>query len=188
MLAGFRNALFIAPNIAAVAVGAALFVMPAQAQSARESLFRSVSGNYMIEVAKVGGRACSFGLYRDEQGISAMDILYDRFGAPRLTVIVPSYPGYRQGNFDIRFDMSNGNARIDITVPQMSVSNPAAGSFRLTKEISRDEATALLASGTVTATTQNGSRILSISAPSALRSAALREYEICKGTIGERPL
>lgn len=182
-----KKAFFTASNTAVVAVAIGLSAMPAQAQSDKERLFQSVSGNDMIEVAKERGRACSIGQYRDNQGISAMKILYDRFGAPRLTVIVPNYPGYRQGNYDIRFDISNGSASFDITVPKMSVSNPGAGSFVLTRDISRDEAAALLISGTVTATTGDGSRILSLSAPLALRSAAMREYDACKGTIGDRP-
>lgn len=187
MLADLKNTISIASNIAVAAVAIGLLAMPAQAQSDKEVLFQSVSGGYMMEVAKVRGRACTIGQYRDDQGVSAVNILYDRFSAPRLVVIVPNYPGYRQGNHDIRFDISNGTASFDITVSQMSVSNPANGTFVLTREIERDEATALLVSSTIMATTDDGSQILSLSAPSPLRSAAMREYELCKSTIGERP-
>lgn len=186
MITELKNFLSTASGFAAVTLVIGVSAMPAQAQGGQKVLFQSVSGDYMMQVANENGRACSIGQYHDNQGISAMNILYDRFSAPRLTVIVPDYPDYGQGNYDIRFDISSGSESLDITVKQMSVTNPGAGTFLMTKEITRDEATELLLSGTVTATTSDGSQILSISAPSTLRREAIREYDACKGTIGEK--
>ena len=187
MFAKLKTSLFIASGVTTALLAISFPVVAVQAQSGEEILFQSLSGNYMVQVIKSGGRACSIRQFRDEQGMSAISINYDRFGAPLLTVIVPNYPGYRQGNFDIRFDMSNGAARSNITIPKMGLTNPAAGAFILNKQISRDQVEALLASPTVTAAAHNGTEIISLSTPSALRSAAIQEYEKCKGTIGESP-
>lgn len=168
-----------------IALAALAASTSAQAQTAepeRQTLFQEVDGAYMMNVGLVGGQECQIAQFTGPN-INMLLVGQGPAGA-QVIVFTPITPVAPSGRQDIRLDMSNGSASFDMTLDMTVARHPnEADHWVLKSNISGDEATALLSSSQVTATSSDGIRLTTLAAPSALRASARRAFDACKSRL-----
>ena len=148
-----------------------------------QQLFEEVEGAYFMNVLSSGGMECKIAQFTGPD-VNMMMVSQARSGASSVMFFTPINPVAPSGRQDIRLDLSNGSASFDMTLDMQVASHPnTADHWVLSAPISSDEATALLLSSRVSATSSDGIRLTTLAAPSALRASAMRAYDGCKAQL-----
>lgn len=173
-------------RVAGVALSALCGAAGLHAQTAApdvRQLFEEVEGAYMMNVLNTGGAECKIAQFTGPD-VNMMMVAQGRSGGSNVIFFTPINPVAPSGRQNIRLDLSNGSASFDMTLDMRVFSHPnTAGHWVLSAPISSDEATALLLSSKVSATSSDGIRLTTLAAPSALRASAMKAYNACKAQL-----
>ncbi|WP_086606326.1 hypothetical protein [Erythrobacter donghaensis] len=148
-----------------------------------QELFQKVEGAYMMNVRKTRGVECQIAQFTGPD-VNMMMVAQHKSGSSNVLFFTPINPVATSGRQNIRLDLSNGSASIDMTLDMRVTPHPnTADHWVLSAPISSDEATALLLSSKVSATSSDGIRLTTLAAPSALRTSAIKAYDACKAQL-----
>lgn len=145
-----------------------------------QQLFQDVEGAYMMNVRNTRGVECQIAQFTGPD-VNMMMVAQHSSGSTNVMFFTPINPVASSGRQNIRLDLSNGSASFDMTLDMRVTSHPnTADHWVLSAPISSDEATALLLSSKVSATSSDGIRLTTLAAPPALRASAMKAYDACK--------
>lgn len=166
----------------AIPAPAAPFAANAQTTTAEPRIvWQETEGAYMMNVRDEGNGTCMIAQFTGPaDNVSAMMLFKSSDGTSKAAFVTSLRPVGSGTRFPISFALSTGTSSFELTRTLSLTPHPRLSDhWMLSGPITADEATALMVSARVTASSADGIRLFSLSAPSDLRASAIREFDAC---------
>ena len=173
---------------------AALAIAPdVAAQGDSEDLYSARSGGYEIDVVRSKGRACQLTMFTGARKDQGFALVYDRFSAPALVMVTPTFPADGAvpagDRLTLQFTTRGKERTLALDMSVQKNTSPAGETLYLLRRnaFTRDDAAALVAAPRFAVLNSRGDVVLAMDPPTFSKNPAVRAYEECKTTIGEKP-